>query len=62
MFEGQVAVVTGGAQGIGGAVVDRFLEGGARVAIWDVDQTLAAKKAAKKAAKSDCVPVAVDIR
>ncbi len=32
---GQVAVVTGGAQGIGHAVVDRLLQSGAAVASWD---------------------------
>jgi len=36
-FAGQVAVVTGGAQGIGLAVVKRLLAGGAKVAIWDSD-------------------------
>ena len=32
---GRIAVVTGGAQGIGFAVVERMLASGARVAIWD---------------------------
>jgi len=36
-FAGKVAVVTGGAQGIGLAVVERLLAGGAAVAIWDRD-------------------------
>lgn len=36
-FTGRVAVVTGGAQGIGLAVVRRFLAAGAKVAIWDMD-------------------------
>ena len=36
-FTGRVAVVTGGARGIGLAIVKRLLQGGARVAIWDVD-------------------------
>ena len=44
-FEGQVAVVTGGAQGIGGAVADRLRAGGARVAVWDMDNALASEKA-----------------
>jgi len=35
-FDGLHAIVTGGASGIGAAVVDRLLEGGARVAVLDV--------------------------
>lgn len=38
---GRTAVVTGGAQGIGLAVVKRLLEGGARVSIWDRDGDMA---------------------
>ena len=34
---GRNAVVTGGAQGIGRAIVERFLDSGAAVAIWDRD-------------------------
>ena len=41
------AVVTGGAQGIGRAIVDRFLESGASVAIWDRDAGLAKKTASE---------------
>lgn len=36
-FEGLVAVVTGGASGIGAAVVARLIEGGAQVASLDLD-------------------------
>jgi len=41
------AVVTGGAQGIGRAIVDRFLESGASVAIWDRHVGLAKKTASE---------------
>jgi 2-dehydro-3-deoxy-L-rhamnonate dehydrogenase (NAD+) len=41
----RIAVVTGGAQGIGRAVTERFVASGARVAIWDFDQSLAEKTA-----------------
>jgi len=39
---GRVAVVTGGAQGIGLAVAQRLAASGARLAIWDMDAALAA--------------------
>lgn len=45
-FSGQVAVVTGGAQGIGGAVADALRARGARIAIWDMDEAVANEKAA----------------
>ena len=38
---GRNAVVTGGAQGIGRAIAERFLDSGAAVAIWDRDRALA---------------------
>lgn len=36
-FKGKTAVVTGGAQGIGAAIVKRLEASGAKVAIWDLD-------------------------
>jgi 3-oxoacyl-[acyl-carrier protein] reductase len=36
-FAGRTAVVTGGAQGIGAAIVERLRTSGARVLIWDLD-------------------------
>jgi len=36
-MDGRVAVITGGARGIGLAVAERLLAGGAGVALWDVD-------------------------
>ena len=44
-FRGQLAVVTGGARGIGGAVVDRLIASEAKVAIWDVDGGEVGRKA-----------------
>lgn len=41
-FSDTCAVVTGGAQGIGLAVVDALLEKGARVAVWDMNADTAA--------------------
>ncbi len=37
-LEGRVAVVTGGAQGVGLAISERYLASGARVVLWDIDQ------------------------
>jgi len=37
-FENVKVVVTGGAKGIGGACVEAFMEGGAKVCILDIDQ------------------------
>jgi 3-oxoacyl-[acyl-carrier protein] reductase len=39
-LEKRVAIITGGAQGIGLAVADRMLASGARLAIWDRDRAL----------------------
>ena len=39
------AIVTGGAQGIGGAVTKKLASNGARLAIWDLDFDLGTKKA-----------------
>lgn len=39
-FEGRVAVVTGGAQGIGFGVAQRILAGGGSVALWDWDSKM----------------------
>ena len=36
-YAGRVAVVTGGAQGIGFAVAKRLLAGGAKLSLWDAD-------------------------
>jgi 3-oxoacyl-[acyl-carrier protein] reductase len=45
-FKGRTAIVTGGAQGIGLAIVRRLIASGAKVRIWDHDQKLLAKTAA----------------
>ena len=44
-LNGRTAVVTGGAQGFGRAITERFVASGAKVAIWDFDQALAEKTA-----------------
>ena len=51
----RVAVVTGGAQGIGRAVAERFLESGAEVWLWDRDADLVAEAAAAIGARAHAV-------
>ena len=46
-FDDQVAVITGGAQGIGYAVAERMIKNGAKVVIWDVDTDLAQASASE---------------
>lgn len=60
-LSGRSAVVTGGAQGIGRAITERFLESGAAVAIWDRDKALAGKTAAELASRGKVVAAACDV-
>jgi 2-dehydro-3-deoxy-L-rhamnonate dehydrogenase (NAD+) len=60
-LSGRFAVVTGGAQGIGRAIVERFLDSGAAVAIWDRDRALAEKTAGELKARNRIAAMAVDV-
>jgi 3-oxoacyl-[acyl-carrier protein] reductase len=53
----RVAVVTGGARGIGRAIADRLLDSGAKVALWDAD-VVTLEQAAPR---DDVLPVVVDV-
>jgi 3-oxoacyl-[acyl-carrier protein] reductase len=46
-LSGKSAVVTGGAQGFGRAIAERFVASGAKVALWDRDLPLAQRTAAE---------------
>jgi 3-oxoacyl-[acyl-carrier protein] reductase len=39
-FKNRIAVITGGGQGFGLDIAKRFLESGAKVIIWDIDEEL----------------------
>jgi 3-oxoacyl-[acyl-carrier protein] reductase len=60
-LDGRCAVVTGGAQGIGRAIAQRFLDSGAAVAIWDRDVRLAEETAKALKARGRVVAFAVDV-
>ncbi len=42
-LKNKTAVITGGAQGFGLAITERFLDSGANVIIWDIDVTVTNK-------------------
>jgi len=56
----RVAIVTGGAQGFGLAITERFIDSGAKVVIWDIDQN-EAKKALDKVNSKDLIYQIVDV-
>lgn len=60
-LEDRVAIVTGAAQGIGLAVVDRILRSGGRVSIWDRDRALLDKTVAGLAQPQRIHGLTVDI-
>jgi 3-oxoacyl-[acyl-carrier protein] reductase len=60
-LEGQKAVVTGAARGIGYAIAERLLASGAAVAIWDVDRKAADDAAKRLAADGEVMACAVDV-
>ena len=60
-LSGKFAVVTGGAQGIGRAIVERFLDSGASVAIWDRDTALAKRTVGEVAQRGKAIAVSADV-
>ena len=60
-LKGQVAIVTGGAQGIGLAVAQRLRASGARLALWDLDQACLQQAVEALGADALALPVPMDI-
>jgi NAD(P)-dependent dehydrogenase (short-subunit alcohol dehydrogenase family) len=58
-LNGRCAVVTGGAQGFGRAITERFVASGAKVAIWDQDIDLAVRTASEIG--DDVIALKVDV-
>ena len=56
----RVAVVTGGAQGFGFAISERFIKSGAKVIIWDIDKK-ATEEAIEKLNSKECSYQLVDV-
>ena len=60
-LKNKVAVVTGGAQGFGYSVTERFILSGAKVIIWDIDES-ECKKAISKIKSDNCIFQIVDVQ
>jgi 3-oxoacyl-[acyl-carrier protein] reductase len=60
-LKGRVAIITGGARGIGFATAQRMLASGASVAIWDADGAALEKAAASLSATGSVHPARVEL-
>ena len=60
-LKGRVAVITGGAQGIGYAAAERLLKSGAAVALWDIDAAKLAEAEQALAAQGTVSSHAVEL-
>jgi NAD(P)-dependent dehydrogenase (short-subunit alcohol dehydrogenase family) len=60
-LKGRGAVITGGAQGFGRAIAERFLRSGARVALWDRDEEMMPAAARELSARGEVTTQRVDV-
>jgi len=60
-LDGKVALITGGAAGIGYAIAKRFVEAGGRVVIADLNMDAATKAARDLAGEKSAIAVAMDV-
>ena len=60
-LENKNAVITGGAQGIGLAIAELFIDSGAKVSLWDRDQKLVHETASRLSSKGSVEAVVTDV-
>lgn len=60
-LKSRIAVVTGGARGIGLAIAKRLMESGASVALWDVDPSALTSAVETLSTLGTAIPIRVDV-